>query len=71
MEYGFKKLRGGSSSSQILTETDLRQLTYINNTDHPLIFVCQPGKDELDEILLQAVSAGKSFIPSISLFFSF
>jgi hypothetical protein len=36
---------------------DLHQLTYINNNELKLIFVCQPGKDELDESILQAIGA--------------
>jgi hypothetical protein len=58
IEDGFKKFRERSSNEKILTEEDLRRLTYINNNERTIIFVCQPGKDELDENILQAIGAG-------------
>ncbi len=55
---GLKTIRERSSNKQILTEEDLRRLIYINNNERTMIFVCQPGKDELDESILQAIGAG-------------
>ncbi len=68
---GFKKIREGPSNEQLLSEVDLRRLAYINNNNRTLIFVCQPGKDELDESIIQAIGAGQSFILSKSSLSSF
>lgn len=34
-----------------------------------MVFVCQPGKDELDETILHAISSGMSVSSSFSSFF--
>ncbi len=42
----------------ILSEADLRRLTHLDDNARALIFVCQPGKDELDESILEAIGTG-------------
>ncbi len=46
------------SNELILSETDLRRLTHLDDNARNLIFVCQPGKDELDESILEAIGTG-------------
>jgi hypothetical protein len=55
---GLKSIRKGLSNEGLLPEVDLRRLTRIEDNERRLIFVCQPGKDELDERILQAIGAG-------------
>lgn len=46
------------SNERLLSEADLSQLLDETDKKNTLVFVCQPGKDELDEIILRAVGAG-------------
>ena len=70
-EYGLRKYRDGLSTEQILNEKDLQRLNPKNINDYPLVFVCQPGRDELDESLLQAIGVGSSFLLWKNLFYFF
>ncbi len=70
-EYGLKNRPRESTIEQIFTEKDLRRLNHKNTNDYPLVFVCQPGKDELDETILQAISIGSLIFPCKSSFFHF
>ena len=45
-------------TEEIVPNEDLRRLTYINQNARNVIFVCQPGRDELDESILRAVNIG-------------
>ena len=49
------------SNEELLPEGDLHRLNHRNDDARTLIFVCQPGKDELDEYLLRAIGAGEIF----------
>jgi hypothetical protein len=71
IESGLKKCRKESLTEKILTEKDLRRLNHKNTNDCPLVFVCQPGKDELDEMILQTISVGSSVFPQKSSFSPF
>jgi hypothetical protein len=47
------------SNEELLSEANLHRLNERNDDARTLIFVCQPGKDELDEYLLRAIGAGE------------
>ncbi|UJR33516.1 hypothetical protein I4U23_020961 [Adineta vaga] len=60
---GFESLLDQLPTEKIIDEKDLRRLTHVNNNDtRTLIFVCQPGRDELDEYILRAVSTAIQII---------
>ncbi|CAF2337273.1 unnamed protein product [Rotaria sp. Silwood2] len=60
----FKTIHSGLSSEQLSSEIDFRKLAHINDNQKSLIFVCQPGKDELDESILRAISSAIRIIDS-------
>ncbi|CAF0913450.1 unnamed protein product [Adineta steineri] len=51
-----------TSNEQILSEKDLHRLINMNENTRTLMFVCQPGKDELDESILRAISTAIQII---------
>ncbi|CAF3631948.1 unnamed protein product [Adineta steineri] len=51
-----------TSNEQLLSEKDLHRLINMNENTRTLMFVCQPGKDELDESILRAISTAIQII---------
>ncbi|CAF4333269.1 unnamed protein product, partial [Adineta steineri] len=51
-----------TSNEQILSEKDLHRLINMNENTRTLMFVCQPGKDELDESIIRAISTAIQII---------
>lgn len=49
------------STEPLIDEKDLRRLNPKLSDDPALVFVCQPGRDELEDSLLQAIATGLSF----------
>ncbi|CAF3340472.1 unnamed protein product [Rotaria sp. Silwood1] len=60
----FKTTRSELSTEQLLSELDFRTFSHIKNNKNRLIFVCQPGRDELDESILRAISSAIRIIDS-------
>ncbi|CAF3425733.1 unnamed protein product [Rotaria socialis] len=52
----FKNIHTDSSKQQLLSGKDFRRLADIKDTKSSPIFVCQPGRDQLDESILRAFS---------------
>ncbi|CAF0945807.1 unnamed protein product [Rotaria sordida] len=55
IESEHKTIRTRSSNEKLLSEIDVHKFSHhINANKNSLIFVCQPGKDEIDESILRA-----------------
>ncbi|CAF0751879.1 unnamed protein product [Adineta ricciae] len=59
---GFQSLLDDMPTEQIIPNNDLRRLTYTIQNTRNTIFVCQPGRDELDESILRAVNSAIEII---------
>lgn len=47
------------SKPEVLPEVHRRRLTNANDLERSLVLICQPGRDELNESILQAIGAGQ------------
>ena len=58
------------SKPEVLPEVHRRRLTNANDLERSLVLICQPGRDELNGSILQAIGAGQfSFLIACQLSF--